>query len=168
MNCHRGHKTVFAKKVLEREMDSLRDNSFERTERMLLKVREAVDSVSNMVDSLKKKGEKTKSRIQKHFKEIRDALESREQLLLCTTEEIVMFKVDKLEAQRKALARSKDDLEDLVRTLLVVTECVSLCMFFIMWSSGCISEPNMSIFWNPDVGMVKNTMHVCALSLALL
>ena len=117
MTCHRGHNTIVAKKVMEREMDILRQNSFEITERMLLKVREAVDSVSNMTDSLKEKGEKTKSTIQKHFKDIRDALETREQSLLYTTEEIVMRKVDKLDMQREVLAKSKDDLEIQVRAI---------------------------------------------------
>lgn len=120
MSRHRGHNTIVAKKLLEREMENLRQNSFETAERMLLKVREAVDSVSNMSDSLKEKGEKTKSKIQSHFKEIRDALEIREQSLLCTAEEIVMRKVDKLEMQREVLAQSKEDLEIQVRALSVL------------------------------------------------
>ena len=108
---HRGHNTIVAKTILERELETLRLNSFESTERMLLKIREAVDNVSNMADSLREKGEKTKAKIQKRFKEIRDALEVREQTLLCTTEDIVMRKVDKLEMQREVLAKSKIDLE---------------------------------------------------------
>lgn len=111
MPVHRGHTTVAAKEIMERELESLRQNSFENAERMLLKVREAVDSVSNMADALKEKGEKTKAKVQMHFKEIRDALETREQSLLSTTEEIVMRKVTKLEKQKKVLVWSREDLE---------------------------------------------------------
>lgn len=126
---HRGHNTIVAKKILERELESLRQNSFESTERMLLKIREAVDNVSNMADSLREKGEKTKTKIQRHFKEIRDALELREQSLLGTTEDIVMKKVDKLDMQREVLAKSKIDLELQVSTQIVGkgTECEIFC-----------------------------------------
>ena len=108
---HRGHTTIAAKEIVAEEQENLRQNSFENAERMLLKVREAVDSVSNMAHSLKDKGEVTKSRIQRHFKEIRDVLESREQALLNTTDEIVMKKVTKLEQQKKTLLKSREDLE---------------------------------------------------------
>lgn len=111
MPLHRGHSTIAAKQVVERELEDLRLNSFENAERMLLQVREAVDSVSNMSDSLKEKGEKTKARVQMHFKDIRDALEAREQSLLSTTEEVVMRKVTKLEKQKEVLVRSREDLE---------------------------------------------------------
>ena len=100
-----------AKVVLEEELESLRLNSFENAEMMLLKVREAVDSVANMAHALKEKGEKTKTRIQMHFKEVRDALETREQHLLNTTEEIIGKKVAKLEIQGEVLSKSKEDLE---------------------------------------------------------
>lgn len=108
---HRGHNTVSAKEVLEEELESLRLNSFENAEMMLLKVREAVDSVANMAHALKEKGEKTKSRIHMHFKEVRDTLESREQHLLNTTEEIIAKKVTKLEMQGEVLVKSREDLE---------------------------------------------------------
>lgn len=111
MPAHRGHTTVAAKEILDSELESLRLNSFENAERMLLKMREAVDSVSNMADALKEKGDKTKARVQMHFKEIRDALEAREQSLLNTTEEIVMRKVTKLEKQKEILVRSREDLD---------------------------------------------------------
>ncbi len=112
---HRGHDTVSARQILEEELENLRQNSFENAERMLLKVREAVDTVSNMAHSLKEKGETTKSRIQRHFQEIRDVLEAREQALLSTTDEIIMKKVSKLEQQRKMLLKSREDLEMKVR-----------------------------------------------------
>ena len=108
---HRGHDTVAAKKIVERELESLRLNSFENAERMLLKVREAVDNVSRMTDAVKDKGETIKAHIQTHFKEIRDALEAREQALLSTTEDIVMKKVSRLERQQELLIKSREDLE---------------------------------------------------------
>ena len=108
---HRGHDTVAARQVLEEELEMLRQNSFEDAERMLLKVREAVDSVSNMAHALKEKGEATKSRIQQHFQEIRDVLESREQHMLSTTEDIIMKKVSRLEQQKKGLVKCKEDRE---------------------------------------------------------
>ena len=108
---HRGHKTVTAKLIIDRELDFLRQNSFENAERMLLKVREGVDNVSRMADSVKDKGERTKSRIQEHFKEIRDALEAREQALLSTNEDIVMKKVSRLKRQQEMLVKSREDLE---------------------------------------------------------
>lgn len=117
MSRHRGHDTIAAKQILENELESLRQNSFEGAERMLLKVREAVDSVGNMSDSLREKGERTKLQIQTHFKEIRDALESREQSLLSTTEDIIMRKVTKLEMQKEVLTKSREDLEMLVSIL---------------------------------------------------
>lgn len=112
---HRGHNTVAARQVVASQLEKLRVNSFDNAERMLLKVREAVDSVSNMADALKEKGEKTKARVQMHFREIRDALEVREQFLLSTTEEIVMRKVTKLDKQKVILMKSKEDLEIKVR-----------------------------------------------------
>ncbi len=108
---HRPHEIVIARHILEKELDHLRQNSFESAERMLLKLREAVDNVSNMADSLKEKGEKTKSMVQEYFKEIRDALETREQSLLNTTEEIITRKVMKLENQKEVLSKSKEDLQ---------------------------------------------------------
>ena len=108
---HRGHDTVAARQILEEELENLRQNSFETAERMLLKVREAVDSVANMTHALKEKGEATKSRIQRHFQEIRDILEAREQDLLSTTDDIIMKKVSKLEQQKKVLVKSREDLE---------------------------------------------------------
>lgn len=110
MECHRGHVLVLAKEVLNTELEQIRQTSFESAERMLLKVRESVDSVANMADALREKGEKTKSQIQEHFKEIRDALEAREQSLLNTTEEIIMRKVAKLDLQKEVLTKSRDDL----------------------------------------------------------
>ncbi len=127
---HRGHNTVAVKEILEAELESLRQNSFEDAERMLLKVREAVDSVSHMADSLKEKGEKTKARIQMHFKEIRDTLETREQNLLNTTEEIVLRKVTKLENQEEVLVKSREDLE-------IKVFCAYTAM--IIAGSACIS-----------------------------
>lgn len=108
---HKGHDTVAAREIVGRELESLRQNSFEDAERMLLKVREAVDNVSHMTYCLKEKEEKTKSRIQKHFKDIRDALEAREQSLLNTTEEIIVKKVAKLDRQKAVLVKCRDDLE---------------------------------------------------------
>ena len=117
---HRGHNTIVAKKILERELESLKTNSYESAERMLLKIREAVDNVSNMADALRERGEKTKAKIQRHFKEVRDALEVREKMLLGTAEDIVMRKVDKLEMQKEVLAKSKVDLE--------IQVCVHVCV----------------------------------------
>jgi len=124
---HRGHNTIVAKKILERELESLRTNSYESTEQMLLKIREAVDNVSNMADALREKGEKTKAKIQRHFKEVRDTLEVREKMLLGTAEDIVMRKVDKLEMQKEVLAKSKVDLELQVCVCVCVLWCV--CVF---------------------------------------
>jgi hypothetical protein len=111
MPAHRGHTTVAAKQIVGSELEKLRVNSFDSAERMLLKVREAVDSVSNMSDALKEKGEKTKARIQMHFREIRDTLEVREQSLLNTTEDIIRRKVTKLDKQKVVLVKSREDLE---------------------------------------------------------
>ena len=132
---HRGHSTSLAKDELETEMDYLRHHSFEDAEKMLLKVREAVDNVSNMTTSLKEKGERTKLQIQKHFKEIRDALESRELALLSTTEDIVIRKVSKLERQKEVLVQSRDQLDIEVRICILLhyrIDCIrELCS--IQW-----------------------------------
>lgn len=130
---HRGHDTVAAKDIVERELDLLRQESFENAERMLLKVREAVDSVSHMTDSVKDKGERTKSQIQKHFRDIREALEAREQVLLDTTEDIIMKKVSKLERQQGMLIKSKEDLEEKV--------CVSGSDIASSNNSLCLCRP---------------------------
>lgn len=108
---HRGHETLHAKEILENELELLRLSSFDSAECMLLRVRESVDTVSNMVDTLKDKGERAKLKIQKHFSEIRDALETREQSLLNTTDDIIRRKVTKLEHQKANLVKSRDDLE---------------------------------------------------------
>lgn len=112
---HRGHDCAKANKVLEEELEQLRENCFELAERMLLKMTVAVDDVRNMTEAVKEKGERTKHQIQQHFQEVKKVLRQREQALLETTEQIVMTKEAALNKQREKLENSKSELETHVR-----------------------------------------------------
>lgn len=112
---HRGHDFAKANKVLEEELETLKENSYELAERMLLKMTVAVDDVRNMTEAVKEKGERTKHQIQQHFQEVKKVLRQREQALLETTEQIVMTKVAALNKQKEKLENSKSELETHVR-----------------------------------------------------
>ena len=96
---HRGHDFAKANKVLEEELETLKENSYELAERMLLKMTVAVDDVRNMTEAVKEKGERTKHQIQQHFQEVK----------------IVMTKVAALNKQKEKLENSKSELETHVR-----------------------------------------------------
>ena len=120
---HKGHDFAKANKVLEEELEQLRENSFELAERMLLKMTVAVDDVRNMTEAVKEKGERTKHQIQQHFQEVKRVLRQREQALLETTEQIVMMKAAALNKQREKLENSKSELETHVRSSISGSTC---------------------------------------------
>ena len=70
--------------------------------------------MSDMIQSMREKGESVKQHIQDEFQAIQDALADREQLLLSTTDAIIKKKITVLEQQGERLKHSKRELSELV------------------------------------------------------
>ena len=100
--------------VLPEQLEILRDKCYEASDRTLLKISVALDEVTNAAEAIKEKGEAKKSEIQKYFRDIRRLLQKREQVLLESTDEIVMAKVAVLSGQRERLEQAKSDLKEQV------------------------------------------------------
>lgn len=81
---------------------------------MLLDMTVGVTEVTDMIESLKGKGESVKQHIQDEFQAIQDALTDRKELLFNTTDAIIQKKITILERQGEKLKESKKELSRLV------------------------------------------------------
>ena len=89
---------------------------------MLLDVNTAVAEVSDMIQSMREKGESVKQHIQGEFQAIQNALADREQLLLSTTDAIIKKKITVLEQQGERLEHSKKELSGFVEHMQKVLQ----------------------------------------------